>query len=42
MLRIPNIIDTSVPVGKDDSENVEVARFLEPKEKHLKYHIIMK
>lgn len=27
MLVIPNIIDQSVPVGKDDSENVEVARF---------------
>lgn len=27
MLVIPNIIDPSVPVGKDDSENVEVARF---------------
>ena len=27
MLVIPNIIDDSVPVGKDDSENVEVERF---------------
>ena len=27
MLVIPNIIDPSVPIGKDDSENVEVARF---------------
>ena len=30
MMRIPNIIDSSVPVGKDDSENVEVERFGEP------------
>ena len=31
MLVIPNIIDPSVPIGKDDSENVEVERFGEPK-----------
>lgn len=30
MLRIPNIIDQSVPIGKDDSENVEVKRYGEP------------
>ena len=30
MLVIPNIIDASVPIGKDDSENVEVERFGEP------------
>lgn len=30
MMTIPNIIDPSVPIGKDDSENVEVARFGEP------------
>ncbi|MDE5558740.1 MAG: serine--tRNA ligase [Ruminococcus sp.] len=30
MLVIPNIIDDSVPVGKDDSENVEVEKFGEP------------
>ena len=30
MLTIPNIIDPSVPIGKDDSENVEVQRFGEP------------
>ncbi|MDD7280476.1 MAG: serine--tRNA ligase [Erysipelotrichaceae bacterium] len=30
MLQIPNIIDSSVPIGKDDSENVEVQRFGEP------------
>ena len=30
MMIIPNIIDTSVPIGKDDSENVEVERFGEP------------
>ena len=30
MMVIPNIIDPSVPVGKDDSENVEIERFGEP------------
>ncbi len=30
MLTIPNIIDDSVPIGKDDSENVEVEKFGEP------------
>ena len=30
MMKIPNIVDPSVPVGKDDSENVEVERFGEP------------
>ncbi len=30
MMTIPNIIDESVPVGKDDSENVEVERYGEP------------
>lgn len=30
MMVIPNIIDPSVPVGKDDSENVEVERFGDP------------
>ena len=30
MMIIPNIIDPSVPIGKDDSENVEVERFGEP------------
>ena len=31
MLQIPNMIDPSVPIGKDDSENVEVERFGEAK-----------
>jgi seryl-tRNA synthetase len=31
MMRIPNIIDPSVPIGRDDSFNVEVERFGEPK-----------
>lgn len=30
MMSIPNIIDESVPIGKDDSENVEVQRYGEP------------
>lgn len=41
MLVIPNIIDDSVPIGKDDSENVEVARFGEPKvpDYEIPYHV---
>ena len=31
MMVIPNIIDADVPIGKDDSENVELERFGEPK-----------
>lgn len=30
MMKIPNIIDPSVPIGKDDSENVEIEKFGEP------------
>lgn len=30
MMTLPNIIDPSVPIGKDDSENVEIERFGEP------------
>ena len=30
MMKIPNIIDASVPIGKDDSENVEVQKFGDP------------
>lgn len=30
MMQIPNMIDSSVPVGKDDSENVEIEKFGEP------------
>ena len=30
MMTIPNIIDPSVPIGKDDSENVEVKRYCQP------------
>ncbi len=41
MLVIPNIIDPSVPIGKDDSENVEVERFGEPvvPEYEIPYHV---
>ena len=41
MMIIPNIIDDSVPVGKDDSENVELERFGEPKvpEFDIPYHV---
>ncbi|MCW8966386.1 MAG: serine--tRNA ligase [Candidatus Pacearchaeota archaeon] len=31
MMKIPNIIDKSVPIGKDDSENIEIEKFGEPK-----------
>ena len=30
MMKIPNIIDASVPIGKDDSENVEIEKFGKP------------
>lgn len=41
MLVIPNIIDETVPVGKDDSENVEVERFGEPvvPDYEVPYHV---
>ena len=40
MMVIPNIIDPSVPIGKDDSENVEIERFGEPvvPEYEIPYH----
>ncbi|MBL4933100.1 serine--tRNA ligase [Clostridium paridis] len=40
MMVIPNIIDPSVPIGKDDSENVELEKFGEPKvpEFEIPYH----
>ena len=41
MLVIPNIIDPSVPIGRDDSENVEVQRFGEPvvPDYEIPYHV---
>lgn len=41
MLVIPNIIDDSVPIGKDDSENVEIEKFGEPfvPEYEIPYHV---
>ena len=41
MMTIPNIIDPSVPIGKDDSENVEVERFGEPvvPDFEIPYHV---
>ena len=41
MMIIPNIIDETVPIGKDDSENVEIQRFLEPKTPsyEIPYHL---
>ena len=40
MMIIPNIIDKSVPIGKDDSENVEIEKFGEPivPEYEIPYH----
>jgi len=40
MMTIPNIIDPSVPIGKDDSENVEVTKYGEPAvpEFEIPYH----
>jgi seryl-tRNA synthetase len=40
MMLIPQLIDPSVPIGKDDSENVEVCRFGEPRvpEFEIPYH----
>lgn len=40
MMSIPNIIDESVPIGKDDSENVEVQKYGEPfvPEYEIPYH----
>ncbi|MBR2890846.1 MAG: serine--tRNA ligase [Bacilli bacterium] len=41
MMIIPNIIDPTVPIGRDDSENVEVERFIEPKTPNFEipYHL---
>ena len=41
MMSIPNIIADEVPIGRDDSENVERKRFLEPEEKpfEVPYHL---
>ena len=41
LLTIPNIMHESVPVGKDDSENIEIRKYLEPKEKSFEvpYHL---
>ncbi len=41
MLVIPNIIDPSVPIGKDDSENVEIEKFGDPfvPEFEIPYHV---
>jgi len=41
MLKIPQIIDPSVPIGRDDNENVEMERFGEPSvpEFEMPYHV---
>ena len=41
MMQIPNMISADVPIGRDDSENVERERFLEPAEKPfpVPYHL---
>jgi len=40
MMKIPNIIDSSVPIGKDDSENIEVKKYGDPivPEYEIPYH----
>ena len=40
MMQIPNIIDSTVPIGKDDSENVEIEKYGEPlvPEYEIPYH----
>lgn len=42
MMIIPNIIDPSVPIGKDDSENVEIQRYVSRSFRISKSHIIRK
>ena len=41
MMQIPQIIDPSVPIGKDDSENVEIEKFGEPRvpDYEIPYHV---
>ena len=43
MMTIPNIIDPSVPIGKDDSENVEVQKYGDPvvPDFEIPYHILI-
>lgn len=40
MMKIPNFIDETVPIGKDDSENVEIQKYGEPRvpEYEIPYH----
>ena len=41
MMKIPNIIDETVPIGKDDSQNVEIKKYGEPALKpfEVPYHV---
>ena len=41
MMKIPNIIHESVPIGKDDSQNVEIQKYGEPKvpDYEIPYHV---
>ena len=41
MMKIPNIMADTVPIGKDDSENVERQTFGEKTNMILRYHIIL-
>ena len=43
MMSIPNIISPETPIGKDDSQNVEGKRFLEPKtpDFEVPYHLVI-
>ena len=42
MMTIPNIIDPSVPIGKDDSENVELERYGKPVVQIMRFRITQK
>lgn len=37
---LPNILDESVPIGKDDSQNVEIKRWGEPRDGSIEHHLI--
>ncbi len=41
MMKIPNIIHESVPIGKDDSENVEIQKYENQLFQIMKFHIML-
>jgi len=40
MMMIPQMLDPTVPIGKDDSENVEIQKYGEPFVPDFEFHII--